>query len=93
MIRVLVAVGGGLLLVWVGLVVGLLIVKPERRVVREALRILPDVLVLLWRSIAERGILLSLKSVRPKEVRDDDPGRRPARPRGPTGRARLARLR
>lgn len=53
---VLVGIAAALLLVWVVLVIGLLLVRPSEPLLREALRILPDMLRLLRRLTADRSL-------------------------------------
>jgi hypothetical protein len=48
-VGLLIALAGGLLLAWLALIVVLLMVRPHGSVLREALRILPDLLRLLPR--------------------------------------------
>lgn len=55
-VDLLVALAGGLLVAWLGLIVVLLIVRPRGGVLREALRILPDLLRLLPRLAADRAL-------------------------------------
>jgi uncharacterized membrane protein YkvA (DUF1232 family) len=52
----LVALAGGLLLAWLALVVALMITRPRGGMLREALRILPDLLRLLPRLAADRAL-------------------------------------
>ncbi len=52
----LLGMAAGLLLAWVALVVALVIVRPRGGLLREALRILPDVLRLLPRLAADRSL-------------------------------------
>ncbi|HEX2893623.1 MAG TPA: YkvA family protein [Marmoricola sp.] len=52
----LVAVGGGLLLVWLALVVALWVSRPDDVRIRDALRLLPDVVRLLHRLAADRSV-------------------------------------
>ena len=52
----LLAIAAGLLLAWVALIVALLIVRPRRGLLREAVRLLPDVLRLLPRLAADRTL-------------------------------------
>jgi len=51
-----VAVGGGLLLLWLALAVALWGVRPDDARVREALRLLPDLVRLLRRLAADRSL-------------------------------------
>jgi len=55
-VDLLAALAGGLLVAWLGLIVVLLIVRPRDGVLREALRILPDLLRLLTRLAADRAL-------------------------------------
>jgi uncharacterized membrane protein YkvA (DUF1232 family) len=55
-VNLLVALAGGLLLAWLALIVVLLVVRPRGAVLREALRILPDLLRLLPRLAADRTL-------------------------------------
>jgi uncharacterized membrane protein YkvA (DUF1232 family) len=55
-VRVLVAVVGGLLLLWLVLVVVLWRARPDELGAREALRLLPDVLRLVRRLAADRDL-------------------------------------
>ena len=59
-----VALVGGLLLMWVGLIVALWLSRPDDLTVREALRLLPDVIRLLRRIAADptlpRGVRIRL---------------------------------
>lgn len=55
-VRVLVAVAGGLLLLWVVLVLVLWRARPDESGAREALRLLPDVLRLVRRLAADRSL-------------------------------------
>lgn len=60
----LIAVGGGLLLVWLGLVAALWLGRPDDVRVRDALRLLPDLVRLLRRLAADptvpRGVRIRL---------------------------------
>ena len=53
---ILIAIGTGVLLAWVALIVALMIVRPRGGLLREALRLLPDVLRLLPRLAADRTL-------------------------------------
>ena len=53
---ILIAIGTGVLLAWVALIVSLMIVRPRGGLAREALRLLPDVLRLLPRLAADRTL-------------------------------------
>jgi uncharacterized membrane protein YkvA (DUF1232 family) len=52
----LIGLAASLLLVWAALVIGLLIARPETGQLREALRLLPDLLRLLRRLAADRTL-------------------------------------
>jgi uncharacterized membrane protein YkvA (DUF1232 family) len=52
----LVSIGGGLLLLWVALVVALWLGRPDDVRIRDALRLLPDVVRLLRRLAADRSV-------------------------------------
>src|SRR5690348_3669685 len=52
----LIAIGAGVLLAWAALIVALVIVRPRGGLLREALRLLPDVLRLLPRLAADRTL-------------------------------------
>jgi uncharacterized membrane protein YkvA (DUF1232 family) len=52
----LLGIAAGLLLAWVALIVVLVIVRPRGGLLREALRLLPDVLRLLPRLAADRSL-------------------------------------
>jgi uncharacterized membrane protein YkvA (DUF1232 family) len=54
--QVLVGVLGGLLLLWVALLVVMWSAKPEERRLRDAMRLLPDLLRLLRRLAADRTL-------------------------------------
>lgn len=49
-------VGVGLLATWMALVVTLIVIRPRRGLLREALRILPDTLRLIRRIAADRSL-------------------------------------
>jgi hypothetical protein len=53
---ILIAIGAGVLLAWVALIVALVIVRPRGGLLRESLRLLPDVLRLLPRLAADRTL-------------------------------------
>jgi uncharacterized membrane protein YkvA (DUF1232 family) len=55
-ITVLIGLGAALLLTWIALVVALLVARPERALLREAVRLLPDLLRLLRRLSADRAL-------------------------------------
>lgn len=55
-VDLLIAVAGGVLLAWLSLVVVLIMVRPRGGMLREALRILPDLLRLLPRLAADRAL-------------------------------------
>jgi uncharacterized membrane protein YkvA (DUF1232 family) len=54
--NLLLGIAAGLVLAWVALIVALVIVRPRGGLVREALRLLPDVLRLLPRLAADRSL-------------------------------------
>jgi uncharacterized membrane protein YkvA (DUF1232 family) len=54
--QALIGLGVALAVVWLALVAALLVVKPGRAQLREALRLLPDLLRLLRRLAADRGL-------------------------------------
>ncbi|WP_041841939.1 YkvA family protein [Actinoplanes friuliensis] len=54
--QALISVGVALLLAWVALVIALLVVKPDAGRLKEALRLLPDLLRLLRRLAADRAL-------------------------------------
>jgi uncharacterized membrane protein YkvA (DUF1232 family) len=54
--NLLVALASGVLLVWLALIVVLVMVRPRGGVLREALRLLPDLLRLLTRLAADREL-------------------------------------
>ena len=56
-----VAVGGGLLFLWLALAVALWVVRPDDARVREALRLLPDLVRLLRRLAADRSLPRGLR--------------------------------
>ena len=62
--QVLLGIAGGLVLAWVALVVALLVARPEKGLLREAMRLLPDLLRLLRRLAADpampRGVRVRL---------------------------------
>ena len=53
---ILIGIGAGALLAWAALVVALVIVRPRGGLLREALRLLPDLLRLLPRLAADRTL-------------------------------------
>src|SRR5690349_24960602 len=53
---ILIAIGAGVLLAWAALIVALVIVRPRGGLLREALRLLPDVLRLVRRLAADPGL-------------------------------------
>jgi len=53
---ILIAIGAGVLLAWVALIVALMIARPRGGLLREALRLLPDALRLLPRLAADRSL-------------------------------------
>jgi uncharacterized membrane protein YkvA (DUF1232 family) len=54
--NVLIAIGCGLVVAWIGLVITLLVLRPEGSVLKDALRILPDTVRLLRRIGADRTV-------------------------------------
>ena len=54
--QTLISLAAALLLAWLALVVALLMAKPDKALLREALRLLPDVLRLLRRLASDRGL-------------------------------------
>jgi uncharacterized membrane protein YkvA (DUF1232 family) len=54
--NVLIAIGCGLVVAWIALVITLLVLRPEGSVLKDALRILPDTLRLLRRIGADRTV-------------------------------------
>lgn len=52
----LIGIGAALLLSWIALVAALLVVRPRGGLLREALRLLPDVLRLVRRLAADRSL-------------------------------------
>jgi uncharacterized membrane protein YkvA (DUF1232 family) len=52
----LIGLGGALLVSWLGLVVALLLVRPKGNILREALRILPDLIRLLKNLATDRKL-------------------------------------
>jgi uncharacterized membrane protein YkvA (DUF1232 family) len=62
--RTLISIGVALLLAWVAMLIALLVVKPGRAQLKEALRLLPDLLRLLRRLAADatlpRGVRIRL---------------------------------
>jgi uncharacterized membrane protein YkvA (DUF1232 family) len=52
----LISVAAALLMAWIALLIALLIAKPERGQLKEALRLLPDLLRLLRRLAADRTL-------------------------------------
>ncbi|HEX5203672.1 YkvA family protein [Paractinoplanes rhizophilus] len=54
--RTLIGVAAALLIVWLALLIALLVAKPGRAQLREALRLLPDLLRLLSRLAADRSL-------------------------------------
>jgi uncharacterized membrane protein YkvA (DUF1232 family) len=53
---VVVGIGAALILAWVALIVALAILRPRRGLLREAVRILPDVLRLIRRLAADKSL-------------------------------------
>jgi uncharacterized membrane protein YkvA (DUF1232 family) len=56
LLRVLVGVGAALLLAWVAPVVAMLVARPKGELLKEAVRLLPDVLRLLRRLAGDRSL-------------------------------------
>jgi uncharacterized membrane protein YkvA (DUF1232 family) len=56
LLRVLLGVSAGLALIWLALLLSLVIVRPKRSLIKEALRLLPDVLRLLRRLAGDRSL-------------------------------------
>jgi uncharacterized membrane protein YkvA (DUF1232 family) len=54
--QALISLGAAVLLAWAALVIALLVVKPDRARLAEALRLLPDLLRLLRRLAADRTL-------------------------------------
>jgi uncharacterized membrane protein YkvA (DUF1232 family) len=54
--QTLIGIGVAVLLVWIALVVALLVVRPDKAHLKEALRLLPDLLRLLRRLAADRTL-------------------------------------
>jgi uncharacterized membrane protein YkvA (DUF1232 family) len=54
--QTLISIAAALLVAWIALLVVLLVAKPERSQLKEALRLLPDLLRLLRRLAADRGL-------------------------------------
>jgi len=54
--QTLIGLGAALLLIWIALVVALLVAKPDKAQLKEALRLLPDLLRLLRRLAADRTL-------------------------------------
>ena len=54
--QTLISLAAALLLAWLALVVALLMAKPDKALLREALRLLPDVLRLLRRLASDRDL-------------------------------------
>jgi uncharacterized membrane protein YkvA (DUF1232 family) len=55
-VRLLIGIGFGLLVAWLGLLVALMVGRPERALLTEMLRLLPDVLRLLRRLAADGSL-------------------------------------
>jgi uncharacterized membrane protein YkvA (DUF1232 family) len=60
-LRLLLGVGAALALTWVALVIALLVARPEGSLLAQALRLLPDVLRLLWRLAGDRSLPRGLR--------------------------------
>jgi len=56
LVRVLIAIGGALLVSWLALVLFVLVTRPERGRLAEGLRLLPDTVRLLRRVAADRSV-------------------------------------
>jgi uncharacterized membrane protein YkvA (DUF1232 family) len=56
LVRVLIAIGGALLVSWLALVLFVLVTRPERGRLSEGLRLLPDTVRLLRRIAADRSV-------------------------------------
>ncbi len=56
LLRMLVGIGAALLLAWVALVVAMLVARPKGELVKEAVRLLPDVVRLLRRLASDRSL-------------------------------------
>jgi uncharacterized membrane protein YkvA (DUF1232 family) len=54
--QTLISIGAGLLLVWLALLIALLVAKPDKAQLKEAVRLLPDLLRLLRRLAADRTL-------------------------------------
>jgi uncharacterized membrane protein YkvA (DUF1232 family) len=54
--QVLIGIAGGVLLLWVGLLVALWLVRPDQLRIQDALRLLPDLLRLIRRLAADRTL-------------------------------------
>jgi uncharacterized membrane protein YkvA (DUF1232 family) len=56
MVRVLLGLGGALLLAWLALIVALVVVRPNGDLLQQALRLLPDLLRLLRRLAIDQSL-------------------------------------
>jgi uncharacterized membrane protein YkvA (DUF1232 family) len=56
MVRVLLGLGGALLLTWLALIVALVVARPNGDLLQQALRLLPDLLRLLRRLASDRSL-------------------------------------
>jgi uncharacterized membrane protein YkvA (DUF1232 family) len=56
MVRVLLGLGGALLLAWLALIAALLVARPKGDLLQQALRLLPDLLRLLRRLAGDRSL-------------------------------------
>ena len=56
MVRVLLGLGGALLLAWLALIVALVVARPNGDLLQQALRLLPDLLRLLRRLASDRSL-------------------------------------
>ncbi len=54
--QTLISLGTALLLIWIALVIALLVTKPDKAQLKEALRLLPDLLLLLRRLAGDRTL-------------------------------------
>jgi uncharacterized membrane protein YkvA (DUF1232 family) len=62
LLRVLLGAGAAILLSWLALLVALLVLRPRGSLLREALRLLPDVLRLLRRLASDRTLPQGVKA-------------------------------
>src|SRR6266516_1206658 len=61
LMRVLLGIGAALVLAWVALLITLLLARPKGSVLKEALRLLPDLLRLLRRLASDRSLPRGVK--------------------------------